>query len=49
LSAIARAAARAGLDEAARARLLAVVFDGLAPRPGTVPRQNLLAGRGETY
>jgi hypothetical protein len=29
---IARAAARARLDDAARARLLAIVFDGLTPR-----------------
>jgi AcrR family transcriptional regulator len=33
LASISRAAARAHLDEEARARLLAVVFDGLAPRP----------------
>jgi hypothetical protein len=30
----ARAAARARLDKEARARLFAIVFDGLAPRPG---------------
>jgi hypothetical protein len=29
-----RATARAHLDEQARARLLAIVFYGLAPRPG---------------
>jgi len=33
LVATSRAAARARLDEAARGRLLAIVFDGLAPRP----------------
>jgi AcrR family transcriptional regulator len=33
LAGISRAAARAHLDEEARARLLAVVFDGLRPRP----------------
>jgi len=33
LVATSRAAARARLDEAARARLLAIVLDGLAPRP----------------
>jgi AcrR family transcriptional regulator len=33
LAGISRAAARAHLDEEAMARLLAVVFDGLAPRP----------------
>jgi AcrR family transcriptional regulator len=34
-----RAAAHAHLDEEARARLLAIVFDGLAPRPRTGPQQ----------
>ena len=35
LVATSRAAAGARLDEEARARLLAIVFDGLAPRPAT--------------
>jgi AcrR family transcriptional regulator len=39
LVATSRAAARAHLDEEARARLLAIVFDGLAPRPATVPQR----------
>jgi AcrR family transcriptional regulator len=40
---IARAAARAHLDEQARARLLAIVFDGLAP--GQHPAPDTLDGR----
>jgi hypothetical protein len=35
LAGTARAAVRAHLDPEARARLLAVIIDGLAPRPGT--------------
>jgi AcrR family transcriptional regulator len=38
LAGISRAAARAQLDEEAMARLLAVVFDGLAPRPSPKTR-----------
>jgi AcrR family transcriptional regulator len=37
LASVSRATARAHLDEEARARLLAVVFDGLAPRPRPIP------------
>jgi AcrR family transcriptional regulator len=39
LTGTARAAARAHLDEEARARLLAIIIDGLAPRPRTDPQQ----------
>jgi uncharacterized protein (TIGR02246 family) len=41
LVATSRAAARARLDEEARARLLAIVLDGLAPRPATAPPRRL--------
>ena len=39
-SATSWAAARARLDEEARARLLAIVFDGLAPRPATASQRS---------
>jgi AcrR family transcriptional regulator len=45
LAGISRAAARAHLDEEAMARLLCVVFDGLAPRPAPDPRHAAQAGK----
>jgi AcrR family transcriptional regulator len=40
LVATSQAAARARLGEEARARLLAIVFDGLAPRPAAAPQRH---------
>jgi hypothetical protein len=40
LVATSQASARARLGEEATTRLLAIVFDGLAPRPATAPQQH---------